>query len=137
MTGAAIVLLLAVQFSVFGGRRPESVEQMAALVETHRTAGEPVGSYEVFVRNLVFYSRFKQEVLFDEARASEFMRSPTRVLLVVGADDLPRLESISGVKTTTLGEVRYLNTANIRLRTFLNPVPEQDIQRVLLVTNRP
>jgi hypothetical protein len=37
----------------------------------------------------------------------------------------------------TLGEVRYLNTANIRLRTLLSPMPEQDLDTVLLVTNQP
>ena len=136
MTGSAAALLVAIQFGAIAGQRPEPVEQMADLVRTHRTAGERVGEYEVFVRNLVFYTGFRQEPLYDEARALDFLKSPDRVLLVVGPSDLQRLEAISGVATTTLGEVRYLDTANIRLRTLLNPIPDQDVERVLLVTNR-
>ena len=41
--------------------------------------------------------------------------SPDRVLLVVRADDLPRLESIAGARLLTLGSVRYVDTANITI----------------------
>ena len=124
------------QFGALAGTRPEPVEQMAALVRTSRASGEPVGTYQVFVRNLVFYTRFKQVDLFDERRALDFLQSPDRVLLVVRAADLPRLEAISAVTARTLGQVQYFNTANLRLRTLLAPTPAQDIETVLLVTNR-
>jgi 4-amino-4-deoxy-L-arabinose transferase-like glycosyltransferase len=129
-------LMAAVQFGALAGVRPEPVEQMATLVAHHRTAGESVGTYEVFVRNLVFYTRFKTTDLFDEGRALDFLKSPDRHLLVVRASDLPRLEAISGTTTRRLGQVRYLNTANIRLRTLLAPIPEQDLETVVLVANR-
>ena len=132
----AAVVLLSVQFGALAGLRPEPVEQMAALVAQHRTAAEPVGAYDVLVRNLVFYTRVRQVDLFDEGRALDFLKSPERVLLVVRAPDLPRLETVSGVKTRQLGEVRYLDTANVRLRTLISPLPGQDVERVLLVTNR-
>ena len=109
---------------------------MATLVRSHRTASEPVGAYQVFVRNLVFYTRFRQVALFDEGRALDFMQSPERVLLVVGRTDLQRLQAISGVKMRPLGAVQYLDTANIRLRTLLSPMPAQDLETVFLVTNR-
>jgi len=32
--------------------------------------------------------------------------------------------------------VQYLNTANVRLRTLISPLPEQDLERVLLVANK-
>ena len=136
MAASAVVLLLSVQFGALAGIRPEPVERMAALVLANRPFGDPVGSYRVFVRNLVFYARFRQVELFDEARAVEFLKSPYRVLLVVGAADLPRLESLTGVKTTTIGSVDYLDTASIRLGTLLWPNPAEDVERVLLVTNR-
>jgi len=136
MTACAVILLLGVQFGVLSGARPEPVEQMAALVQQHRRAGEPVGAYEVFVRNLVFYTRSAQVELFNEARALDFIKSPERVLMAVSASDLTRLETISGLTLQRLGEVRYLDTASIRLRTLLNPIPEQDIETVYLVSNR-
>ena len=129
-------LLLTVQFGALAGVRPEPVEQMAALIRANRTTTEPVGEYQVFVRNLVFYLEFKQVELFDEARALDFLKSPGRVLLVVRAEDLPRLESISGVTTRKLGEVLYLNAANIRLGPLLSPIPQQDLETVFLVTNK-
>ena len=136
MTGCAVALLLAMQFGALSGIRPEPVEQMASLVTEHRDVGQPVGEYQVFVRNLVFYTRFRQEELFDEARALDFLKSQEPVLLVVNAVDLPRLTAISGVTMRTLGQVQYLDTADIRLRTLLSPIPQQDLKTVLLVTNR-
>lgn len=135
-TASAAALLLAVQFGALTGRRPEPVERMAALVRTYRVADEPVAAYRVFVRNLGFYSRLKQEELFDEGRALDFFKSPDPVLLVVRAEDLPRLESIAELKAVIYGQVIYLDTANVRLRTLLSPIPAQDLETVLLVTNR-
>ena len=135
-TICAAVLLLSMQFGALSGTRPEPVEQMADLVRASRASSEPIGTYRVFVRNLVFYTGVKQVDLFGEGRVLDFLQSSDRVLLVVRAADLPRLEVISGVTTRTLGEVRYLNTANVRLRTLLAPIPAQDLETVLLVTNR-
>jgi 4-amino-4-deoxy-L-arabinose transferase-like glycosyltransferase len=132
----AAVLLLSMQFGALAGVRPEAVEQMAALVRAHRTSDERVGTYQVFVRNLVFYTRFQQVDLFNEGLVLDFLKSPERVLLVVRAADVPRLEAISGVTARALGKVQYLNTANLRLRTLVSPIPEQDLETVLLVTNR-
>ena len=136
MTSCAAALLLVVQFGALAGIRPEPVETVAALVRSERTAGEPVGVYQVFVRNLVFYTGFKQVELFDEARALDFLKSRERVFLIVRADDLPRLETISGVATRRLGQVLYLNTASIRLTTLISPSPQQDLETIVLVTNR-
>ena len=136
LTCCAIVLLLVIQFGSLAGRRPEPVEEMAVLIRSHRTANEPVGSYQVFVRNLVFYTRFQHVELFDVHRALDFMKSRDRVLFVVGMDDLTRLQMISGIAMKPLGAVQYLDPANIRLRTLLWPMPAQDLETVFLVTNR-
>ena len=136
MTACAVVLQLSVQFGALAGIQPEPVEQMAAAVRSHRTSGEPVAAYQVMVRNLVFYTRLKQVELFDEGRALDFLKSPQRTLLVVRALDLPRLEEISGVTTKRLAEVKYLDTANVRLRTLIAPIPAQDLETVLLVSNK-
>lgn len=132
----AALALLAAQFGALTGIRPEPVERMAALVAEHRTAQESVGEYQVFVRNLIFYSRFSQTELFGEDQAAQFMKSPERVLMVVRDTDLPHLEMLSGVAMRRLGQVKYVNTANLKLRQLLRPIPEEDVQTVLLVTNR-
>jgi 4-amino-4-deoxy-L-arabinose transferase-like glycosyltransferase len=135
-TICAAALLLSVQFGALAGVRPEPVEQMAALIRAQRAGAEPVGTYQVFVRNLVFYTRFKQVDLFDEGLALDYLRSPQRVLLVVRDTDLARLEAISGIATLKLGQVRYLNAASVRLRTILSPIPGQDVETVWLVSNK-
>ncbi len=129
-------LLLALQFGALAGARPEPIEQMAAAIQQHRLADDSSGAYQVFVRNLIFYTRQPQVELYDEARALDFLRSPARVLLVVRATDVPRLEAISGVTTKRLAEVTYLDPANVRLRTLLAPIPAQDLDVVVLVANR-
>jgi 4-amino-4-deoxy-L-arabinose transferase-like glycosyltransferase len=135
-TICAGLLLLSIQFGALAGARPEPVEQMAELVQANRTANEPVGTYQAFVRNLVFYTRFKQVDLFDEGVALDFLKSPGRVLLVVRALDLPRLQAISGVPVRPIARLQYFNPAGVRLRTVLSPIPQQDFETVLLVTNR-
>jgi 4-amino-4-deoxy-L-arabinose transferase-like glycosyltransferase len=133
VSGAA--LMLTIQFGALAGRRPEAVEEMAALVRAHRTGGERVGEYQVFVRNLVFYLGFRQDDLYDLARAKAFVQSPDRVLLVVRASDAASLQEQAGVPLTILGSVRYLNTANLRVATVLTP-DAADVGTVVLVTNR-
>jgi hypothetical protein len=135
-TTCAATLLLAVQFGALAGIRPEPVEQVAALVSAHRSGDMPVGTYQVFARNLGFYTGAAQRDLFNEGLALDFLTSPQQVLLVVRATDLPRLEAISGITTRRLGQVQYLNMANIRLRALLAPIPEQDVETVLVVSNR-
>ena len=136
LPACAAVMLIALQFGMFSGRRPEPVEQMAALVQAQRTANERVGEYGVFGRNLVFYLGFKQEIIGSNQHAADFLRSPDRVMLVVRDIDVARLETADGVSLRRLGEVRYFNTANLKLRTLLAPDPETDVQRVVLVSNR-
>jgi 4-amino-4-deoxy-L-arabinose transferase-like glycosyltransferase len=135
-TVSAALLLLSFQFGALGGVRPEAVERMAALVGENRHANEPVGTYQAFVRNLVFYSRFKHVDLYDEGVALTFLKSPERVLLVLRAADLPRLQSLAGVPVRPIAELQYLNAAGVRLRTLLSPIPAQDFETILLVTNR-
>ena len=136
VAACSAALLLIVQFGALAGRRPEAVEQMAALVHANRIANEPVGEYQVFVRNLVFYLGFQQKELFDEAAAREFVQSPEPVLLVVRRGNVEALQAAAGVTLRTLGEVSYLNTANLKIRSLLAPDPARDVERVLLVTNR-
>ena len=132
----AALLLLSFQFGALAGARPEPVERMAALIRAHRSANEPVGTYQAFVRNLVFYTQFKSVDLYDEGVALNFLKSPERVLLVVRAADLPRLQAIAGVSVRPIGELQYLNAAGVRLRTILSPIPEEDFETILLVTNQ-
>jgi 4-amino-4-deoxy-L-arabinose transferase-like glycosyltransferase len=133
---AGVVALVSVQFGALAGVRPEAVEQLAALVRANRSASEPIGVFDVFTRNLGFYTGLPRTELFSPEQAAHFLRSPERVLLVVRSADLLAVEAAAQMTAKRLGEARYLNTADVRLRTVLNPDPTKEIEMVSLVTNR-
>ncbi len=133
---AGVLFLVSVWFGVLAGNRPEPVEQMAALIHSHRAAQEPIGVLDVFTRNLGFYTRAPRMQLFGVEQAGMFLHSPERVLLVLRSADVPAVAAQSGLRLNTLGEVRYLNTANIRVRTLLRTDPSAEIEVISLVTNR-
>ncbi|HEY1306259.1 MAG TPA: glycosyltransferase family 39 protein [Vicinamibacterales bacterium] len=131
---AAAALLIAVQFGALSGRRPEAVEQMAALVLANRSGNEPVALYNVFIRNLTFYTRLEVVQPFDVKQAVGLLRSSQRLLLVASADDVKAIQAALGTPLHTLGSVRYMNTANIRVGTLVQSQPD-DVTDVLLVVN--
>jgi 4-amino-4-deoxy-L-arabinose transferase-like glycosyltransferase len=133
---AGAVVLVSVWFGALAGQRPEPVEQMAALIQSHRRAHEPIGVLDVFTRNLGFYTGAPRMQLYGVEQAGMFLHSPERVLLVLRSSDVPAVANASGLSLKRLGEVRYLNTANVRLRTLLRPDPSAEIEMISLVTNR-
>jgi len=136
MAACAAVLLLTVEFGAFAGQRPEAVEEIAALIHANRFGGEPIGEYETFVRNLPFYTRIQQQPIADDTSAINFLKSDQRVFLVLHQEDLERLKTIGNVPLKTIGKVTYWNTAGVRLRTLLVPLPDEDLDTVVLVSNR-
>lgn len=132
---SAALTLAGLQYALSpAGRDP--VQNMAALVLQHRTASEPVVTFRVFVRNLIFYTHVQQDDLESETEVVEFLRSGRRVLCVIGADELERIQRKTSLATRTLGEVLYFNASAVKLRTLFSPDPDRDLDRVLLVTNR-
>ena len=136
MPVSAALLLLTLQFGAFAGKRPEAVEQIAALIHANRFGGESIGEYETFVRNLPFYTRLKQAPVTDDASAVAFLSSTDRVFLVVNRRDYARLKTLVAQPLNVIGEVTYWNTAGVRLRTLLLPLPEEDLDTVMLISNR-
>ncbi len=136
MAVSSAVLLLTLQFGGFAGKRPEAVEQIAAMIRVNRLGGEPIGEYETFVRNLPFYTRIRQVEITDDASALTFLKSNERVFLVLHQRDLDRLKTMIDIPLKTIGQVTYWNTAGVRLGTLLDPLPEQDLDSVVLISSR-
>jgi 4-amino-4-deoxy-L-arabinose transferase-like glycosyltransferase len=136
MPVSSALLLLTLQFGAFAGKRPEAVEQVAALIHANRFGGEPIGEYETFVRNLPFYTRLKQVPITDDSSAIAFLNSTERVFLVLNQRDFNRLQKMVGVTPHVIGQVTYWNTAGVRLRTLLLPEPEEDLDTVVVISNR-
>ena len=135
MAGASAVAMLAIQFGALAGVRPEPVETIAEVVR-REPRDTRLGVYKPFVRDIGFYAGRRREDLPTEGVALDFIRSSERVLLVVKARDAERLTAISGIPLQRLGEAPYVDPGNIRLRTLLAPLPDQDVETVLLVANR-
>ncbi|MBI2833089.1 MAG: glycosyltransferase family 39 protein [Acidobacteria bacterium] len=128
----AAVTFVALQLTVFSGPGPEAVERMGDLVRVHRTAGEPVGSYGVFVRNLIFYTGVRQTDIWSDKRMIDFLQMPERVLCVVPKDAAERVP----FPVVTLGEVSYFNPVALKPRMLWRPDPERDLATALLIANR-
>ena len=135
VAAAAVVLAVGAHLIVLASPGPAPVERMAAMLAAEREADEPYGRHRVFDRNLVYYMRSPHVELPVLTAAHDFLRSPGRVLCVLRAEDAARLRN-DGLRMQRLGEVRYLNTGNLNLRTLLNPDPARYLQRVVLVANR-
>ena len=135
VTVAAAVMAVGAHLTVLASPGPAPVERMAAMLSAARAAHEPYGRHRVFDRNLVYYTRTPHVELPVAQAVRDFLRSPGRVLCVLRAEDATLLRQ-DGLRLRRLGEVRYLNTGNLNLRTLLDPDPERYLQRVVLVANR-
>jgi hypothetical protein len=72
----------------------------------------------------------------DDTSAIAFLNSTDRVFLVLNRRDYERLKTLVGRPLNLIGEVTYWNTAGVRLGTLLAPVPEEDLDTVVLISNR-
>ncbi len=133
---SAAVTFAALQYGALSSGGDDSVRQMARAVAEHRVNGEEVGTYSVFVRNLVFYAHVPTVDVITDDQAEQFLKHTDRTLLVAPAEVVERLERERGVAVRRLAELPYVNVAGLRVGTLLQPDPDRDITRVLLVSNR-
>lgn len=132
----AAVTLPALQYGGLSSGGDDTVRQMARLVADHRTGDEAVGTYGVFVRNLVLYTRVRTTDIITDEQAQNFLAQPGRAFIVAPAEALDRIERERGVTLHRIGELPYFNAAGIRVRTLLWPDPARDLMRVVLAANR-
>jgi 4-amino-4-deoxy-L-arabinose transferase-like glycosyltransferase len=133
---AAAITFPAVQYGALSSGGDDTVRQMARLVQQHRTGNEQVGTWGVFVRNLVFYAGIRTTDVIDDDQARDFLLQTDRALMVAPAAEIDRLERERGVKVNRIAELLYFNEAGIRVRTLLWPDRERDLTRIVLVANR-
>jgi 4-amino-4-deoxy-L-arabinose transferase-like glycosyltransferase len=133
---AAALTLPAIQYGALSSGGDDTVQQMARLVLQNRSANGQVGTYGVFVRNLVFYSGVETTDIIDDEQARNFLAQQNRALMVAPAEWIDRLERERGVQVHRIAELQYFNEAGIRVRTLLWPDPARDLTRVVLVANR-
>jgi hypothetical protein len=74
--------------------------------------------------------------VIDDAGAIAFLKSTERVFLVVNRRDYERLKTLADRPLNVIGDATYWNTAGVRLRTLLLPMPDEDLDTVMLISNR-
>jgi 4-amino-4-deoxy-L-arabinose transferase-like glycosyltransferase len=109
-----------------------TVVQIAAEIRRSLQPGEAIGTYKVFVRNLVFYTRLKHTDIIHDEHLVDWLSKNPRALLVMTKADLERLAQ-TGFHIERLAERLYFNDGAIRVRTLLGPDTATDLETVVLV----
>lgn len=110
-----------------------AVSEMARLIRDARTGDEALGTYKVFVRNLVFYTRIKHTDLIHDEHILDWLGKNPRALIVMPASEAGRLERDRGLKLGRVAERLYFDDGGLRPRMLLWPDPQRDLERVVLV----
>jgi 4-amino-4-deoxy-L-arabinose transferase-like glycosyltransferase len=110
-----------------------AVFEMARLVRDARGPDEALGTYRVFVRNLVFYTRLRQTDLIHDEHIRDWLGKNPKALIVMPAAEADRLERDKGLRIQRLAERTYFDDGSIRVRMLADPNPSIELQRVVLV----
>jgi 4-amino-4-deoxy-L-arabinose transferase-like glycosyltransferase len=130
---AAALSFAVLPYGVFAGAQDSTVMQMATRVLQARGAEAiPIGTYQVFVRNLVFYTGVKHTDIIHDEHLFEWLKQHPRALLVMSREDADRLEA-KGLALQRLATLPYFNEGVIKLRQLLWPNPAEDLETVMLV----
>jgi hypothetical protein len=132
---AAAISFAALQYGGLAGAGDETVERIARAVLEAGHADVEIGTHEVFVRNLVFYTGLKTTDLITDEQLDTFLGQGSRALLIAPLDAIERLEHRTGKHYPRLAEFAYFNEAGIRVRTLIQPELDRDLTRVALVAN--
>jgi len=119
-------------YGILAMPRDSAVWRMAQMVKAANRNAEVVGTYRVFVRNLIFYTGMKQADVINDDHLIAFAAEHPGALVVLSLDDLERLERERGLRFDRLGELPYLDEGRIKVGTLLNPNPAQDLKTVVL-----
>jgi hypothetical protein len=120
-------------YGVVAASADSTVVEMAARVkQAHAGQDLAIGTYKVFVRNLVFYTGLAHTDIIHDEHLQQWLAKHPRALLVMSSEDADRLEA-GGLAMQRLGALPYFNEGGIKLRMLLWPDPETDLERVVLV----
>ena len=128
---AAVVTFAALPYAALSAPADATVVKMAQHVK-NAYQGEAIGTYKVFVRNLVFYTGLKHTDIVHDQHLSDWLVNNPRALLVMTAGEADRLAA-GGVVMERLAELPYFNDGVIKVRTLLWPDAAADLEAVVLV----
>jgi hypothetical protein len=119
-------------YGILARPRDSAVFRMAQMVKTANRDAQPVGTYHVFVRNLIVYTGLKQADLINDDHLVAFGADNRGALVLLSVEDLERLERERSLQFERLGQLRYLDEGQIKVGTLLEPNPADDLKTVVL-----
>jgi hypothetical protein len=130
--GAALSFAV-LPFGALSAPADAAVFEMARLVRDARRSDEALGTYRVFVRNLVFYTRVRHTDLIHDAHIHDWLSKNPKALIVMPTSEADRLEREKGLRMQRLAERTYFDDGSMRIRMLMDPNPAIDLHRVVLV----
>ena len=131
---ATALSFAALPYGVIAPASESTVVQMAERVKRAHAlqADVAIGTYKVFVRNLVFYTGLKHTDIIHDEHLHDWLSKHPRALIVMSKDDADRLAA-GGLRLQRLEALPYFNEGGIKLRMMLWPDPATDLETVVLV----
>jgi 4-amino-4-deoxy-L-arabinose transferase-like glycosyltransferase len=128
---AAAITFAALPYAALPSAADATVVQMAERVKA-AYQGESIGTYKVFVRNLVFYTGLKHTDIINDGHLKDWLTKNPRALIVMSSTEADRLAA-DGLAMQRIAELPYFNDGVIKVRTLLWPDPVTDLETVVLV----
>jgi 4-amino-4-deoxy-L-arabinose transferase-like glycosyltransferase len=129
---ATAITFAVLPYGVLATAQDATVVHMADQVRAVHRNGDAIGTYKVFVRNLVFYSGLKHTDIIHDEHLTDWLTKNPQALVVMSTADADRLAA-GGLKMQRLRELPYFNDGAIRVRMLLWPDPATDLEKVVLV----
>lgn len=129
---SAAIAFAALPYGALSAPDLSTVRQMARLVRDARQTSEPIATYKVFVRNLVFYTGLERTDLIHDEHLIDWLGKHPSALIVLPSSDAARLERTNGLSLRRLAELPYFDDGSIRVSTLVWPDPERDVENVVL-----
>jgi 4-amino-4-deoxy-L-arabinose transferase-like glycosyltransferase len=130
---AAAISFAAIPYATLPSSADSTVRQLAERIRALKSPDEAVGTYGVFVRNLVFYSHTKQTDIVHDQHLMDWLASTPKALLVLRTTDADRLQRERGLQFEGLATYRYFDEGRMRVGTVLWPDPATYQEEVALV----
>jgi 4-amino-4-deoxy-L-arabinose transferase-like glycosyltransferase len=129
---ATAITFAVLPYGTLASSEHASVVQLADRIRAVREQGEALGTYKVFVRNLVFYTHAKHMDIIHDQHLTEWLATNPRALVVMTAAEAERLQA-GGFQMQRLAALSYFNEGGIRVGTLLWPDQAADLETVVLV----
>jgi 4-amino-4-deoxy-L-arabinose transferase-like glycosyltransferase len=132
LAAASAITFAVLPYGVLARPHDSAVWHLAQAVAAENDHRRPVGTYHVFVRNLIFYTGVRQADLLDDSHLEAFATDNPGALVVLPAADLERLERAGSLRFERLRLLRYFEEGQFKLGTLVQPRAEEDLTTIVL-----